>query len=111
MPLHLLLFEQAAAMELLLVLVGHDRLKLSEIIRKVDRPQATIYRAIPKLRELGLIYDVTTDYPVKRLLALTEKGRRIAEKLADVESILREEPNSLSRVQPPITERAPETQS
>jgi DNA-binding MarR family transcriptional regulator len=91
MPPGLLLFEQAAAIDLLMLLVSNsDKLKLSEIVRKLGRPQATIYRAISKLKETGLIYDETTGYPVKRFFSLTEKGRRVAERLAEVESILQE---------------------
>lgn len=98
-------------MELLLLLLKGDRLKLSEIVRRLGRPQATIYRGIAKLKELALIYDETTDYPVKRLFTLTEKGHRVAEKLADVESILQEGSNSISRVQLPIAENASGSES
>lgn len=107
MPPRLLVFEQATAIELLLLLSASYKLNLSEAVRKLGRPQATIYRAIEKLGELGLIDDETTDYPKKRMLTLTEKGRRVAEKLACVESILQEEPNSTSQVQPSIAEPAP----
>jgi DNA-binding IclR family transcriptional regulator len=106
MRLRLLLFEQAAAMELLMLLVSSDKLKLSEIVRKLGRPQATIYRGIATLKELELIYDETTGYPVKRFFSLTEKGRRVAEKLANVESILEEGTKLVSRVGPPVGERA-----
>lgn len=93
-------------MELLMLLVNSDKLKLSEIVHKLGRPQATIYRGIAALRELALIHDETTGYPVKRFFSLTEKGRRVAEKLADVESILGEGSSLMSRVRPPVGEHA-----
>ena len=103
----LLLFEQATAMELLMLLADSgDKLKLSEIVRKLGRPQATIYRGITKLKELMLIDHETTGFPVKRFFSLTEKGRRVAEKLAEVESVLQEESASTSSVQSSTAERA-----
>ena len=90
----------------LLMLLNSDRLKISEIVRRLGRPQATIYRAIGKLKELALIYDETTGYPVKRFFSLTEKGRRVAEKLADVENILQLGSSAISRIHPSVGERA-----
>jgi DNA-binding MarR family transcriptional regulator len=106
MQLKLVLFEQAAAMELLILLLNNDKLKLSEIVRKLGRSQATIYRAIENLKELELVSDETTGYPVKRFMSLTEKGRRVAEKLVEVEGVLQESPCSMSRGQGLIVERA-----
>jgi DNA-binding IclR family transcriptional regulator len=102
----LLLFEQATAMELLMLLSNSDKLKLSEIVRQLARPQATIYRGIAKLKELALINDETTGYPVKRFFSLTERGLRVAEKLAEVESALQEESSSMDRVQGSTAEKA-----
>lgn len=64
---------------------------MTELVRKIASPQTTVYRAVPKLKELGLINDKLTPYPVKRIFSLTEKGRKVAEKLAEVESILQSE--------------------
>ena len=82
--------ERTTAIWIMLELFKDRQLKISELISKLRKPPTTVYRALSTLRDAALIEDKVTEWPVKRLLSLTEKGHRVAEKLAQIESILRE---------------------
>jgi DNA-binding MarR family transcriptional regulator len=88
MPMALILFEQAVTIDILIVLLKTERLKISELVRRTDRPQLSVYKAIPKLAEAGLINDEVTPYPKKRYISLTEKGREVANRLYEISKIL-----------------------
>jgi DNA-binding PadR family transcriptional regulator len=79
--------EQVAAIQILILLL-EGPLKMTEIISRLEGSNRTPYTAIPRLKELGLVSDEVTPYPVKRIFTLTEKGRQVAGKLAEIENIL-----------------------
>lgn len=79
--------EQVGAIQILLFLLEKP-LKMTELTELFQGSNTTIYRAVPKLRNLGLIEDKVTSYPVKRIFNLTEKGRKVAEKLREIEKLL-----------------------
>ncbi|MFW9890229.1 MAG: hypothetical protein ACFFER_18755 [Candidatus Thorarchaeota archaeon] len=70
---------------------------ISEIIRRSINPngfmsQTSLSRYRKALVDLGLILEETEEGPRPRtFLTITEKGRRVAEKLREIEAILRED--------------------
>lgn len=63
---------------------------MTDIINKIGGSHTTPYKALPILKNLGLINDEVTPYPVKRIFSLTEKGRKVASKLQEIEDILQQ---------------------
>lgn len=65
---------------------------ITSIIRYTGITSSSIYRALTKLSDLGLIQDEIDESvrPRKRIISLTKKGRKVAKKLLDVEKILEE---------------------
>lgn len=80
--------EQTSACRIL-VLLTKEAYPVSEIIRQVGSSQQAIYNALRKLKDAGLIQEeLETDFPRRRLISLTEKGRKVAEKLEEIEKML-----------------------
>jgi DNA-binding HxlR family transcriptional regulator len=72
-------------------------------LREGDMPKGMIYQKIPKnktvlqsrIKELvdaGLLNEEEKFDPFRKIISLTPKGRKVAEHLAAIEGILREEP-------------------
>jgi len=81
--------EQTAACRILVYLYKEGDFAVSEIIRKVGSSQQAIYNALRKLRDAGLIQEELEEtFPRRRLISLTEKGRKVAEKLEEIEEEL-----------------------
>ena len=78
--------EQTGAIKLLLFISKQGEAKTWELGRFSGVSQAAVYKAIPILLELGLVEEVLD--PPRRIFRLTEKGRRVLEKLMEVEAIL-----------------------
>ena len=80
--------EQTAAIRLLFYLHDKKESKTGEIVHnlKGTHSQNTIYRALNVLMELGLVEEVLD--PPRRIFRLTEKGKKVLEKLMEVEKIL-----------------------
>ena len=83
--------EQTAAIRMLLFLARQKKASIMELARNLDASNVAIYNAIKKLSEAGLVNDEYEDhFPRRRLISLTEKGRRVAELLAQIEAVLEE---------------------
>jgi len=81
--------EQTSAIRILVFLLTHEKVSRSEIINGIKASHVAIYNAIRKLKEAGLVVEETErDFPFRVFVMLTEKGRRVAEHLAEVEKIL-----------------------
>lgn len=86
--------EQTGLAEILVFLLGRDKARITDIfvfLRSQGVGQSTMYRALKLLKENQMIDEEITDYPKLRLIRLTPKGRRVAEKLLEIKKILEEE--------------------
>ena len=82
--------EQTGALRLLVTLLKNDALPVSELIKVVGCSQHALYNAIETLLEAGLIYEAhEKSFPRRRIFRLTEKGRKVAEKLLEIEEIMK----------------------
>lgn len=85
--------EQTGLPEILLYLLNKNEARITDIfifLRSQGIGQSTMYRALKLLKEHDLIDEKITDYPKLRLIRLTEKGRRVAEKILEIKEILEE---------------------
>lgn len=64
---------------------------ISYIRHDIRISQAGLYNAIKKLVEAKLIEQKVSTFPKLRLIKLTEKGKRVAEKILEIKEILEEE--------------------
>jgi len=73
----------------MLVLKRKGALTLTGLKNEVGCSLAAVYNALPKLKSVGLIQeDLEDTFPRRRLISLTGKGKRVAEKLEEIERIL-----------------------
>ena len=83
------LLEQTSACRALVYLLKNNRSTISEILNKGDFSQTSLYNALRKLRDAGLIQEeLEQEFPRRRLISLTEKGKKVAEKLEEIEEEL-----------------------
>jgi len=81
--------EQIAAPRLLVLLAKRGKMSITELRSSLDASGMAIYNAIKKLSQAGLVNDEYEEhFPRRRLISLTEKGRRVAELLAQIEAVL-----------------------
>jgi len=79
------------ALQVLIVLSKNPGIMLTELLQKVDASSKTVMRAVNHLLKIGLIKEVREEeFPRRRRLYPTEKGRRIGELLEKIEEVLRE---------------------
>ncbi|MCL4334448.1 MAG: hypothetical protein M1290_04165 [Candidatus Thermoplasmatota archaeon] len=91
MPVIKALETQSGAMRLLLYLLkGPSYVTL--ILKETDIPNIQLLRSIDLLMELNLIQKKvdTTTYPKRNIISLTSKGKQIAQKVKEIETILKE---------------------
>ncbi|MEM2997180.1 MAG: winged helix-turn-helix transcriptional regulator [Candidatus Bathyarchaeia archaeon] len=83
--------EKRGALQILLHLHREGRATRTELRNHVDASMDTIYTALKVLMELGLVREESMDrFPFSVHVTLTEKGRRVAEHIAEVDEILAE---------------------
>lgn len=76
---------------MLIALNKEGAMAVSEAIRKVGVSQQAVYNALRKLKDAGLIEEkLEEEFPRRRLISLTEKGKRVAEALKKIEEVLAE---------------------
>lgn len=84
--------QQVGCLNLILLLFRESPLSKREIVQKLGRSPQAAYGALRVLKELDLIVQVEAQsFPYRKDVSLTEKGRRVAEHLIEVERILAEE--------------------
>lgn len=84
--------QQMGCLELLRLLLKNEKLWKREIVSKLNRSPQVAYSALRVLKKLDLITQVDAKtFPYRKDVSLTEKGRRVAEYLVEVEKILGEE--------------------
>ena len=79
--------EKSKSIEILVALYDEDKVFLSELLTKLKTKDTnTINRRIDTLRDVGLIKDETeAKFGGRRYIWLTEKGKKIAMHLKDIE--------------------------
>lgn len=84
--------QKSGVMEILLYLKKNSKASRSDLRDNIDVVLTTLYKtSLPTLKEACLIHEETTKkFPYSVYIGLTEKGRRIAEKLVEIEAILEE---------------------
>lgn len=82
--------EKTGAIQVLSALFHtNEPLMMMELQKKVQCSNETMRSAVEVLLELGLIQQkIEKGPPPRRLTFLTEKGRKVAEKLEEIEQIL-----------------------
>lgn len=81
--------EKRAALQILLYLLKGEASR-TDLRKNLDASVDAIYSALPILLKLGLIEEETLkEFPFSVVIRLTEKGRRVAEHLVEIEKILR----------------------
>ena len=76
---------------MLLYLEGKNEGGFQEIVDELDLYYGAVNRSFEKLKKLGLvIQDINTSTkPPSNIIRLTEKGRLVAQKLKEIEDILK----------------------
>jgi len=84
--------ERWRAPRLLLLLYKEGPLLITQIRWKLKGSQSSLYDTLKLLTEAGLIEEIFEEdsWPKRRLFKLTPLGRKVAEKLAEIETILAE---------------------
>lgn len=83
------MLEQTSACRVLVYLLKNDGSTVSDILNKGDFSQTSLYNALRKLKDAGLIEEKLEEtFPRRRLISLTDKGRSVAEKLEEIERVL-----------------------
>jgi len=76
-----------AGIKVLLILFKSGKMYIREIIREAGVGYTSIYRALHDMSELKLIDEEISEG--KRFIMLTEKGKKVAEKLLEIEELLK----------------------
>ncbi len=84
---------QAGILQTILFLEKVGEVNFQKIVGDAGITGRSLYGSLEKLGKLGLIKQRTdsTSYPPKNMITLTEKGKKIAIKLKEVEIVLRDE--------------------
>lgn len=82
--------EQTCAPRVLVLLLEEKKpLTISNLRRKITSSQDALYNALKLLHEYGLIKEEREEnFPRRRLISLTDQGRKIAELLVEIEKVL-----------------------
>jgi DNA-binding HxlR family transcriptional regulator len=83
--------EKSKSIEILIALYDEDRLFLSKLLKKLQTKDTnTINRRINALKDVGLVKDKgEAKFGGRRYIWLTEKGKKVAGFLADIEKIMK----------------------
>jgi DNA-binding MarR family transcriptional regulator len=77
------------ASRILIVLLRNGELLMSDIIVKAKLSRQAVFNNVRDLLEAGLVTEKREEgFPPRRLISLTEKGRKVAEKLEEIEEEL-----------------------
>ena len=86
--LKLAAIEQKAAIHILIALLEKDQMNVADFLMEIPYSQKAIYTAKEKLHEANLIEIEELPRSNVKLHKLTEKGRRVAERLLEIEKML-----------------------
>ena len=83
--------EQTTALRILTHLLRAKKASRTELRKNIDASVSAIYNALPKLKRLRLIYEESKEtFPFTVRVSLTQKGRKVAEHLDKIETIITE---------------------
>lgn len=84
--------EQRGCLHVILYLADKsEAVSLTDLVRNLEITQDPIYKTLPILTLLKLVQEThEKEFPRRRLFRLTQKGRKVAEKLRELEKILAE---------------------
>ena len=75
--------------KLLIALLDGEKMYITELQQKARVSRSAVYTAIRKLMERNLIVVEEMDrFPFQRFIKLTDRGKRIAELLVEIEKLL-----------------------
>jgi len=83
---------QKGILRVLILMKDKGEINYYSIIKESDLYDRVLRLSLKKLKELGLIesrLDHST-YPPRNMISLTDKGRKVAEKLEEIEKLLEE---------------------
>jgi DNA-binding MarR family transcriptional regulator len=75
----------------LLALYDNDKVTLRKLIELTKSSTAPVNNAVKSLKERGLVEEIeeTGGFPKRRCIKLTEKGKRVVEKLKELYSLIK----------------------
>jgi len=81
---------QSGILRLPLLLLEKGEMGYYSIIKESDLYDRILRNSLDKLKKLGLVKTRidTSTYPSRIMISLTDKGRRVAEKLKEIEEML-----------------------
>jgi len=83
--------KQSGFLRLLVYLLENGEKQITDLINNAEIPVHQLYASIEKGKELGLINTRIDNsiYPARNLVYLTERGRKIAEKIKEIIEIIK----------------------
>ncbi len=83
--------EKKAALQTLLLLYNCEKASRTDLRNNIKANIQTIYSALEILKKLELIEEKTMEsFPFTVYIYLTERGRRVAELLSEIEAVLKD---------------------
>jgi len=84
--------KQSGLIRLLIYLVDHEPINIQSVIENTDIYPNIMYASLQKAKKLSLISTKSdrSTYPPRNMISLTDKGRKVAEKLKEIEEVLEE---------------------
>ncbi|MEM2128565.1 MAG: MarR family transcriptional regulator, partial [Candidatus Methanomethylicaceae archaeon] len=74
--------------KILIVLLRYGEMVMSDIIVKAHLSRQAVFNNVRDLLEAGLVAEKCEEgFPPRRLISLIDKGRKVAEKLEEVERL------------------------
>ena len=84
--------KQSGLIRLLIFLLDHQPINVQSVIENTDIYPNIMYSSLRKSKDLGLIASRTDSksYPPRNMISLTDKGKKVAKHLKEIEEILEE---------------------
>ena len=83
-------FEKTAALQILVYLIKRGEASRTDLRENIEAAMETIYSALIVLSRLKLVEEKKSNrFPFIKQVYLTDKGRKVAEYLVDIEKILK----------------------
>ena len=82
--------KQSGLIRLLIYLLDHQPINVQSVIESTDIYPNIMYASLKKAKELELVSSRkdSKSYPPRNMISLTEKGRKVAKHLKEIDEIL-----------------------
>ena len=82
--------KQSGLIRLLIFLLDHQPINVQSVIENTDIYPNIMYASLRKSKDLGLITSRTDSrsYPPRNMISLTDRGKKVAKLLKEIENIL-----------------------